>query len=591
MTDDFAPEWRRWASAMVPVRDLVRKELKGCTPGQLRKARVTVAEAPIFAGLGPRAVPPEDRGRWIAARVRERLNQLAESRHPISPIGTRAIRCWAVFIDEGRTPIEIYHEHRDLLPQREATDSPAARRGRVHSLMWAGGAHGDKDSIDGLQLIAAELRSALSTDLPEGTVMDVTTLDYEWRRLGQVRPEGCDLLQALARLAPGEPLPQALLRAAGDCLPGLIPDICAQPDRLRATLTELRGRGLVELKRDSVHIAARIAPLMVDRATAAQNLRWTSAMLRFLTSALPDDTHSVRSWDLWQAGYPHVLALCAAGERDQVNLGDVAYLLDRASVYAREGLEDADVAIALGERALEVSLSMDSNDPVLHSDCAGNLALAYRLANRFEDALVVSGRGLQELAAAIGEKTEAYAESLNVHGSLLASIGRRNDAERAHALAIAILDELGGEEPTGSIRALLIEALNDHAVQLLEVRHRPGATRAGRVEQAKRQLIRASRLMKQHDYGWTQIELNLGLLSHETGDLGAARTHLEAVRDYCRESMPGPSTTAIAALKALSEVYQDLGLPNAQTILREARRLDDELAPAAKRPPRQGRTR
>ncbi|MGW6422380.1 tetratricopeptide repeat protein [Nocardia sp. NPDC055053] len=576
MTEEFEAEWRIWASGLVPVRDLARKQRRGCTAEEERAAWVKVARAPAFHGLGP-TTQPTDRGRWIAARIQQRLILVAESVSDRESAAGRAIRCWAHYVEDGLTPAQLYRDHPELFVQ-EPTTSTTAQRQRVQALMWAGGARGDKDSLAGLRLVVAELRSALSTELPGGTVMDAVTFDYEWRRLAGRAPAARDLLQALARLAPAQPFPLGMLREAGDCLPGLAGDLCTRPADLRATIRALRDRGLLVQADDAVYVPESVRPLVTARVTERQGPHWTAAVLRFLTHALPPATHDPATWPQWDPARAHVLAVCATALDERVGLGDVVYLLDRASVHAREALEDVTSATELAERAVRTSTESGCGDPALHADALGNLALAHRNAGRTTEAVTVSEQGLALLEKTLGNDSEDYAESLNVHGGLLAFAGRRDESEQAHERAIAILRELGGANPAASTRGLLVEALNDYAVRVLAGGTEDESARPARVERARESLREASRLTSRHEYGWARTELNLALADREADDDASARTRLEAIRAYCREHMPGPSTLLVTTLRLLAQLYEDTGHPAARETLRAAHRLDNELA-------------
>ncbi|WP_422768996.1 tetratricopeptide repeat protein [Plantactinospora sp. WMMC1484] len=446
MSDEAA--WRSMASGLVTVRDVVRKTKHGCIPSVERTALAKVAESAAFVGLGPSS---PDRGRWLVARIRSRLLDL--ERTAIASAADRAVRCWARYVDEGLTPIELHNAYPDLILNATPTSVATARRQRVQSLMWAGGARGDMDSFPGVLKLAAELRSALSTGLPDGPRMDATTFGYEWKRLATAVPAGRDLLQVLARLAPDHPFPNSLLREAGDCLPGLAEDACATPTALRETCAALRSRGLLETDGDRVSVPTTIAAHVVDQVTPEQAVHWTAAVLRFLTHALRPDTHHHDSWAEWEFGHPHVLAVCEAAERHQVQLNDVAYLLDRASVYLREGVEDPDGAAMLAERAVAVAGAVEDRELIGNS--LGNLALAHRAANRIADAVRIMTEAVNHDAVEYGTDHETYAESLTVHANLLDAAGHTADASRTHQQAVAILRTLHTTRPEDHIRGLL----------------------------------------------------------------------------------------------------------------------------------------
>ncbi|MEV8374728.1 tetratricopeptide repeat protein [Kribbella sp. NPDC056861] len=573
MTDEAA--WRTMASGLVTVRDVVRKVNRGCTKSVERAALTKVADHSAFAGLGPDG---QDRGAWIAARVRSRLLDLERSASESA--ADRAVRCWARYIDEGLFPVELHDRHPGLIVSDTVAETPVARRTRVQSLMWAGGARGDKDSLPGVLRLAAELRTALSTGLPDGTRMDETTFKYEWDRLVTVAPEARDLLQVLARLAPEHPFSFSLLRDAGDCLPGLAELACASSAKLREACKALQSRGLLELNRDGAAVPAGIAGHVVGQVTAKQSVHWTAAVVRFLTHALRPDTHHSDSWTEWEQAYPHVLIVCEAAERDEVQLGDVAYLLDRASVYLREGIEDPEAATAIAQRAVTIASAAD--DPELTGDSLGNLALAHRAAGRMTDAVHASTASITHVAEKCGTNHEKYAEGLTVHAGVLAAAGQTAEAGRAHEQAVEILRALHVARPTDHIRGLLVEALNDHAAHLL--------SDGGSATLGAEVLAEANMLVRRGEYGWTQVTLNLARACRAAGDLVGARGHLESLRDHCVETGQNQSITQLCALVDLAEIYDELGDRRAGPTLREAHRIDNALVGALDRPPRHGRS-
>lgn len=579
MIDEAA--WRIMATGLVAVRDAVRKQYGGRTRGVERTALAKVADSAAFAGLGPALaadLPPADRGRWIVGRVRQRLLDL-ERAADMSPSG-RAVRCWARYVDEGLSPAELHAAHADLIVNETPARTDVARRNRVQSLMWAGGARGDRDSLPGVLMLGAELRTALSIDLPDGTRMDATTFGYEWQRLVKALPGSQDLMQALARLAPDHAFPLALLRDAGDSLPGMAEVICASPERLRTTCAALQERGL--LRRDGVNVMvpSGVSGHVTDQVSAQRGVHWDAAVLRFLTHALRADTHHSQSWPEWELGLPHVLALCEAAERHGVSLGDVAYLLDRASVYVREALEDAEQATALARHAADIAAGQDDHE--LTGTCLGNLAMAHRMAGRRDEAIRCSEEGLEYVAKAVGTDAEEYAESLTVHGAILAAGGRSTEATEAHARAVEIARTLYGTRRSDRVRGLLVGAINDYAAHLMAT---------GERQQAARDLFaEANRLLRKGEYGWTQVRLNLARASRAAGDLDGARDDLEDLRTYCVENNLNPSNTLVAVLRELAEVYEELGDGRHAATLREAHRVDNALVEALDRPLRAGRS-
>ena len=242
---------------------------------------------------------------------------------------------------------------------------------------------------------------------------------------------------------------------------------------------------------DAIVVEEAVRRHVLDRSDATQERQWTALVVRFLAHALRADTQHSGAHEQWRTARPHVLAICAAAERDEVFLGDVVYLLDRLSVYLREGVEDADAATALAERAVALSTALGPQDPELHGHCLGNLALAHHAAGRRRKAERASTLSLEFLAAALGKKSETYAESLNVHGDILRALGRRKAAARAHARALKIVRKLYRDDPDQ--RELLVQVLNDYAAQLLSTKN------AERADKARRLLDEASRLVRRGD--------------------------------------------------------------------------------------------
>ncbi|MEU5549038.1 tetratricopeptide repeat protein [Micromonospora sp. NPDC047793] len=395
--------------------------------------------------------------------------------------------------------------------------------------------------------------------------------------LATAAPAARDLLQVVARLAPDHPFPLSLLCKASDLLPGLAEAACATSNALRETCEALHSRGLLELDGTCVSVRADIAGHVVGQVTPDQSVHWTKAVLRFLTHALRPDTHHRDSWAEWKLVYPHVLAVCEEAERHQIQLGDVGYLLDRASVYLREGVKDPDGATALAERA--VTFASTADDRELIGDSLGNLALAHWAANRLADAIHASTASLSQVAETYGTDHETYAESLTIHGNILAAAGRTAEAGLVHEQAVEILRTLHTARPTGQIRGLLVAALNDLAAQLLST----GGPAAAGVEL----LAEANELVRRGEYGWAQVTMNLARACRAVGDAIGARDHLESVRDHCVKTRQEQSITLICALADLAEVYKELGDSRAGPTLREAHRVDSASAldAASDRPP------
>ncbi|AHH98611.1 hypothetical protein KALB_5249 [Kutzneria albida DSM 43870] len=319
---------------------------------------------------------------------------------------------------------------------------------------------------------------------------------------------------------------------------------------------------------------------MINQSQAARGLHWTGAVLRFLTHALRPDTHHSDSWPEWEVAFPHVTAVCTAAEQGKIQLGDVAYLLDRTSVYAREAAEDPDLATELAEHAADLAVTLE--DAELISHCLGNLALAHRAANRIAEAIRASEKSIACVAEAFGIDNEKYAESLTVHAGILAAGGRTSEAAQAHDWSVKILKKLHAKRPSDVVRGLLVEALNDHASHLLST--------GGPVQLGRQLLEEANRLLKRGEYGWTQVTLNLARACRESGDAEDARDRLVDLRDYCESNALNPSLVLLAVVADLAEVYHELGDRRAAATLREAHRVDNALVEALDRPLREGRT-
>jgi tetratricopeptide (TPR) repeat protein len=421
--------------------------------------------------------------------------------------------------------------------------------------------------------------------------MDPAVFGYEWRRLATDEPTSHELLQVLARFAPDQPISLAWFRDAGDGLARGVAEICGTPGTLRAMLSRLRDRGLLELDRDAALVRAEIHDHIVAQSTASEHAHWIAEVLVFLTHALRADTHHSSAWPEWSAAYPHVLYLCAAAELERARLGDVVYLLDRASVYMREGSQDARQATALAERAVKLSEELGKDDPTLHADCLGNLALAYYAAGRMQKAAKSSGDSIRHLAATVGVETVDYAESLNVHANILGAWGRRDAAEQAHEEALTIIRSVHATNPTPEVTMVLGEILNDYAAALLTGPPMRRRAQTDRTAKGRALLQEASNLVRRGDYGWTQIEQNLARASRAQGEAEEARTRLESLRDYCLANDLNPSLTLYATLRDLAEVQDELGdLRAAAETLRQAHRVDNALATSLHRPLDHGRT-
>lgn len=571
--------WPAIRGTLLALRDLVRLRARSAGRADERRALQKVAERAAAAGF-PAPASDEaavDHAKWLADRLLTRLGTMAPDAVPRGrdryvDASSRVFIGWAALVGHGLGPAAVYDLHPELFGETAAA-TQVARRGRVQHALWLGGNRPDPDAVEGIRELMAEMTAAATVGAPgESVAADV--LAYEWRRLGATDPAARQLLGLLSMISPGTPLDRAVLREGIEPIPLPLKERLHRSRDAARVERAVADRGLVTVDDAGLCVSPAVRDRLWEIVDVEDLKLWASLAVRVMKCALPADTHSATSWPIWGTSYSHLVAVIDAAEHFQVQLGDLPYLLDRASVYQRDGEADPELAVTLAERGLRLSDELGRPNALWHSYLMGNLALALEEAGERPRAIEM----MQEVAAfdadMLGEEHQEYANDLLLLANMQKHVGRLREAEENYVRSQSIMERVYDDDPDDWNRTKLVEVLNDHAAFLIG--RRSGRTALRRAES---NLDEANRLVHPNDYGYIPIVTNRADLRRQQDRLPDAeqllRTLLSEVDDGTRVAT---EHQRLGILADLAEVCGELGRSAEQARLNQrAHDLDDEL--------------
>ena len=523
-----------------------------------------VAAEPAFAGVSV-GDDPVERGRFIVDRVVDAVLTLRDATPPTAAGGRagarqRAVVLWSLYLVDRVPFARLADASEDLF------DEPLQARYRdqqVTALMWRGGARPSRSAEPGIAALCAAVEERVFAGSVAAEAAATPVPPEQAQVVGQ--------LLALLDVQANEPFPLEYVTTGRMCLPSPLRSVAAERGNVLDTVRVARRHGLLTVAGDTVRL------LPAGRAAVTTPLTALTAAL-FWRDALPANTHHYTSWQAWRPALAHVApvaqrAAAAGGQAAE----DAAYLLDRASVYLRQGCNDEEAARTLAEQAVAVSEQAGRPDPVQHGIYLGNLAIALQHLHRYAEAVATMQQALDVKADASGTDDDEYAGSLNIFANILKGWKRYDEAEARHAEALATMRRVARRDGMDVAAPTLRDTLNDYAADLL---HRPAT--AG--PQARQRAVRAEELLREAlaitppgTYGFEPMMLNLAVARRRQADLAGAAQILREQVAHCESRVGDPSMALFGVLAELAEVLDELGDPEAAAVLERAHDVDDAL--------------
>lgn len=538
-----------------------------------------VGNHPTFNKLAIKAAPLE-RGKWIAGRVSAASARLvtdfvADGVRADREPGDKATYLWGLALSAGLTVDELCSPGAEIFSPR----NPAAHFGRdaiksrIRGAMWLSGNHPLQSAKPGIDLVRSVVISSLQGRSAQEQWMQSATFDYEWQRLERF-PAERQLLTIVAFFAALQPVPFDLLDNAWEALPTKLRREVREHGSVGGVATSLDTRELVAVKGQALIISERTRNQVLEKLDPKAKERGTFEALRILKAGLPADTHHHTTWSAWRTSMPHVDTATERSAKNGVGHEYAAHLLDRASVFLRQGNGEATRASQYAARAVSLAEEHGRPDAAQFAIYLSNHAMALSHLHKYDLAISQMDRSLDVTKATVGAVTEEFAGSLNVKANMLKHAGETRKAEEAHALSLETIRSVLGVNPTEEAQGTLVEILNDYAADLLQASPSPV-----RANLAMELLKEADVMLTKGDYGWSQIQLNLADALRQTGDLQGASVTLRKLERYT-ETAYGPVTLErFAALHALAEVLKELDDPQYDEVYLLAHEIDDQLGP------------
>jgi tetratricopeptide (TPR) repeat protein len=397
----------------------------------------------------------------------------------------------------------------DLMSDRPS--DIAKRTSRIRGIMWHPGDHPRLNAQPGIESISQAISFALGH--PESAE---SSFDLEWERLER-RQDQLQFLSALAYLG-SSPVPMRLVFEGARVLPSPLRRTLSDASAVKNLLFILTNRGLLRRQGTGADLAVilpgRVRAELRRRTSSRQRRLILDRCLRFLTEALPPDTHHFAAWSEWRSSLPHVAAVLdqSAGFPSMKMLR--AHLLDRRSVFFRDAESNLTAALTDARSAVMLAESTNLPNPGEYSIFLGNLAITENRVGMYDEAVEHFDAALKVTRDSRGVDNEDYAGTLELKANMLSFAGKTREATRAYAEAEEIIRRIYEQDPSEDVVQVYREVLNDYAAFLLRGHaHRRPADR----DLARKMLREAIATMDERDHGWFQAHSNLAAISRVTG--------------------------------------------------------------------------
>lgn len=577
---DRLSAWEEVRSVLLLVRDIrAADKVNGLQQRRVRLRKL--ARQPYFHRFRT-GQDDEARGTAICATVFRSLRALRQELPPTAKTSAglpedKAILLWFTLVVGGLSLQELSADLRQLFDDAASTrpGDVTKRAMRMRGLMWHPGNHPRLEAQPGIEKILHAVQFAF-----DRAELASSSFDWEWERLQDWKDQQ-QLLTFLCYLAPG-PVHLTFVCAGAHVLPSPLRRTFKDREAIQNLLSILDDRGLLKRRsragQPQIALPKRVRDELRDRITPSQRRLILDQSLRFLTEALPPDTHFFMAWPQWRANLPQVHALLTeSAEISSLQLRR-AHLLDRRSVFFREADQNTSAALADSRAAVELAEAAGAPNPGEYAIYLGNLAIAEERSNQWKSAVGHFDQALAVTKECRGSENDDYAETLSLKANALHHAGRISAAGRCYAEAEQIIRRVYAKDPDDTVAQVYRAVLNDHASFLLRHNARSRPRDRGR---ARKLLDEVALITDQSDHGWFEVHSNLAQLTFAERQWQQAYELLEQLLTFCESNFGEVSLQTFATLRDLTDAAEALGLVDkAREFDLRAHEIDDKLAAA-----------
>ncbi len=400
---------------------------------------------------------------------------------------------------------------------------------------------------DYLELFRTRRKELWKDEKPPADYRDKvdTTWNLAMDRVKEEAPEGADLLNLCAFLAPDE-IPRSLFGEGNEHIPESLTDTLA----VNRAVDALRPYSLIDASPENAALSVHrlVQAVTRDQLSDEERKRWVEAAVRLVNSAFPSQSDDVFTWDKCAILLPHAMAVADHAEKLGTAPESTCRLLNQAGCYLHGRAEFIEAKSAI-ERALKIGENTLGPDHPLFAICVNNLGEVLRAQYDLVSAKKLFERALKIDEKAFGPNHPKVAVDVNNLGLVLQAMGDLDGAKKLFERALKIDGKsLGPDHPKVAIR------LNN----------------LGRVLQVMGDLVGARKLFERAlDIGektpgsnHPQVGIyvnNLGAVLKDMGDFIGAKKCYERALEIGEESL-GPNHPNVAIrLNNLGVVLKNMG--------------------------------
>ena len=273
-----------------------------------------------------------------------------------------------------------------------------------------------------------------------------TTWEMAFNQARQT-PGAAALLNLCCFLAP-EDIPLELIKTAAEAETGELKPLAASQLKLNAAIAILRRYALLTREGDALSLHPLVQTVARDRMPPKTAHTWAEATVDLLKAAWPFDQYDLETWPASARLLPHLLAVIAAADQQNLETTDAAFLNNEAASYFYFVTADytairpyLERALAIDEKALgpdHPSVATDLNNLGMLLQDTGDLAAARPYLER---ALAIDEK-------ALGPDHPSVATDLNNLGMLLKDTGDYDAARPYMERTLTIAEKaLGPDHP------------------------------------------------------------------------------------------------------------------------------------------------
>ena len=286
------------------------------------------------------------------------------------------------------------------------------------------------------------------TDYPDTVA---TTWDLAFQEVQQISPEGADLLNLCAYLAPDD-IPIELMTQGAQYLPNPLAAAVADPLDFDEAVEPLLRYSLVEKTGETLSVHRLVQAVIRDCLAENEKKKWAEAAVNIVNIGFPGNSDDVRNWPACVPLLPHALVAAEHAETHQVALESTGRLLNESGLFLNSRAQFTE-AKKNYERALAIDEAVYGPD---HPDVAirvSNLGGVLRDLGDLKGAKKNYERALAIGEAAYGPDHPGVATHVGNLGGVLQALGDLQSAKKNYERALAIGEAAySPDHPTVAIR-------------------------------------------------------------------------------------------------------------------------------------------